>query len=54
MPCNVEAPTPFFMSLTKKLVLAFLLVTMVPLAAIIGVLQLHVRESCRRSGRRTA
>src|ERR1700731_2453712 len=38
MSCNVEAPTPFFMSLTKKLVLAFLLVTMVPLGAIIGVL----------------
>src|ERR1700732_2795321 len=29
---------PAFMSLTKKLVLAFLLVTMVPLGTIIGVL----------------
>jgi PAS domain S-box-containing protein len=34
----VKAPTPFSMSLTKKLVLAFLLVTMMPLGAIIGVL----------------
>src|ERR1700693_2627217 len=38
LPWNVGAPTPFSMSLTKKLVLAFLLVTMVPLGAIIGVL----------------
>jgi PAS domain S-box-containing protein len=38
VPCNVEAPSPFFMALIKKLVLAFLLVSMVPLGAIIGVL----------------